>query len=274
MDGRPEPLSIGERSPAITALSALLPTDDGVSKQVQPAMRFLSKVRYYPLDEGDDPGEHFAWVDHSDYQKWVAGVNATGSLGNTVLKRLIDLFIRRKSDFETLTELLGVNGLGLVDSIDVRAVRTGDKRAKAEAEPDFYFVLFEPSRGPVASPVMVAFGQLSLGTRRVIRLLTSMLFDDSSIMLVEQPEDGLHPGMTKKLFGLLRENAGSAQVILSSHSSALLNRLRPEEVRLVYLEDGFTRARQLDATELAAAAKFMNEDGPLSEFLEPIVAGG
>jgi predicted ATPase len=274
MDGRPEPLSIGERSPAIAALTALLPADDSVAKLVQPAMRFLSGISYYSLEETDAPGEQMGWVDHSEYQKWAAGFEATGVPGDSTIRRLTYLSLRRTADFDVLKDLLGPNGLGLVDAVTVHGIQSGEKRAKPESGPDFYFIWFQPSRGSGVKPVMVAWGQLSVGTRRVIRLLTSMLFDKSSVMLVEQPEDGLHPGMTKKLFGLLRDNAAPAQVVLSSHSSALLNRLRPEEVRLVYLEDGFTRTRQLDAAELAAAAKFMNEEGPLSEFLEPIVAGG
>jgi hypothetical protein len=76
--------------------------------------------------------------------------------------------------------------------------------------------------------------------------------------------------MTKKVIGLLRQNSSPSQVIMSSHSSALLNKFKPEEIRLVSLHDGFTQVRPLTPPELSAAVTFMNEEGPLYDFLESI----
>jgi predicted ATPase len=97
-----------------------------------------------------------------------------------------------------------------------------------------------------------------------------MLFDGSSVMLLEQPEDSLHQGLTKKVIGLLRQNAEPSQLILSSHSSALLNKLKPEEIRLVSLHEGFTTVRQLDQRELTLADSFLSQEGPLYDFLETV----
>jgi len=97
-------------------------------------------------------------------------------------------------------------------------------------------------------------------------MFSVMLFDASSVMLLEQPEDSLHQGMTKKLIGLLRENVNS-QLILSSHSSALLNKLRPDDIQLVSLDRGMTVARHLTAEERDRAVTFMNEEGPLYDFI-------
>jgi predicted ATPase len=100
-------------------------------------------------------------------------------------------------------------------------------------------------------------------------MFVSLVFDDSSVILLEQPEDSLHPGLTKKVIGLLRQNAIDTQLIMSSHSSALLNKLKPEEIRLVSLHNGHTTVRQLSPKELENAARFMNDEGTLYEFLEP-----
>ncbi len=89
-------------------------------------------------------------------------------------------------------------------------------------------------------------------------------------MLLEQPEDSLHQGLTKKVIGLLRQNAEPSQLIISSHSSALLNKVRPEEIRIVSLREGFTSVRKLSPDELQIAADFMNNEGPLYEFLQTI----
>jgi hypothetical protein len=61
------------------------------------------------------------------------------------------------------------------------------------------------------------------------------------------------------------------QVILSTHSATVVNALRPEEVRLVTMENGETKARALNQRELGAATKYVAaEGGALADFLEPL----
>jgi predicted ATPase len=44
-----------------------------------------------------------------------------------------------------------------------------------------------------------SYDELSLGTRRVLHLIVSLILDRSSLMLVEHPEDSIHRGLMRKL---------------------------------------------------------------------------
>jgi ABC-type branched-subunit amino acid transport system ATPase component len=59
------------------------------------------------------------------------------------------------------------------------------------------------------------------------------------LLLIEEPENGLHPGLLKDVIKLLRQLVTSvpdSQIILTTHSPLLLDYLHPEEVR-VFLRD-------------------------------------
>ncbi len=264
--GQDRPLPIGDFTPCLPAVATLLPATDPVVQRIEPARSFLSALRYYPLDEPVAAGDEDRVIPHQEYAAWLATYKSTKSGGDSVLMRLVHMQLTNSGDLDTLGQLLGQDGLGLIDKVNVRTLPPPG----AQASPDdtYYFVRFIPSRGS-AAPVWVRYDDLSLGTRRAIRIFISMLFDKSTVMLIEQPEDGLHQGMTKKVVGLLRENA-DAQLFMSSHSSALLNQLLPDDVRIVFLHDGFTVVRPLTPKERDAAVKFMNDEGPLYDFIEPL----
>jgi predicted ATPase len=113
------------------------------------------------------------------------------------------------------------------------------------------------------------FSDLSVGTRRVIRVVTSLLFDKRSLMLIEQPEDSIHPGLLRKLIDMMRSYSDGSQIIFTTHSSEVLDILRPEEVLMTTARDGKTSVRPLSPDEVARARRFLSDEGSLSDFLEP-----
>src|SRR5690606_26516798 len=59
-----------------------------------------------------------------------------------------------------------------------------------------------------------------------------------TILAIEEPENSLSPFFLSRIVGQAREIGSftSAQVVLSSHSSAILSRIEPEEVRYFRLD--------------------------------------
>ena len=53
------------------------------------------------------------------------------------------------------------------------------------------------------------------------------------LLLVEEPENGLHPARIVDVLRVLREVSKQTQVILTTHSPIVVNELEPEEVRVV-----------------------------------------
>lgn len=274
--GRAEPVKIGQQSSVLPTLATLLPTDDEFVIRTRSALHFLDTLRYYPLEDEPKLNAEEGYnasgllIPRDAYAKWLTQYKSSGDAGPSVLLRLLHLAIMNGDEFSILKSILGQNGLGLVDAITHTPieVRRGARPGTQDISEVYHFLDFTPTNAQ--RDFGFRYGVLSLGTRRVVRILVHLLFDHSSVMLIEQPEDGLHQGMTKKLIGMLKANAEPTQLIISSHSSALLNTLTPDEVRLVFISDGVTHVRSLSARELEAAAHFMNKDGTLSDFLESV----
>lgn len=71
----------------------------------------------------------------------------------------------------------------------------------------------------------------SYGTIRVLALLAA-LYDPSPPLLtcIEEVDHGLHPYIFDRLVERLREASARTQLLIATHSPALVNRLRPEEL--------------------------------------------
>ncbi|TWT23545.1 AAA family ATPase [Luteimonas marina] len=92
---------------------------------------------------------------------------------------------------------------------------------------------------------VVPLGALSDGTVKwmslVVRLLTSR-----EALLLEEPENYLHPLMQREIVRLLRDSVGSSSfMMLSTHSETLLNAVRPDELIVVGYEKGGTKANRV-----------------------------
>lgn len=94
---------------------------------------------------------------------------------------------------------------------------------------------------------------LSDGTLRFIALATLFLQPGKflpSVVLVDEPELGLHPYAITMLASLIKQSAERTQVIVSTQSALLLDHFEPEDVLVADLVDGATEIRRLDSKDL------------------------
>jgi predicted ATPase len=94
---------------------------------------------------------------------------------------------------------------------------------------------------------------LSDGTLRFIALATLFLQPKEylpSVILVDEPELGLHPYAIEMLTSLVRAASKSTQVIVSTQSSLLLDHLDPEDVLVANRVDGGTQITRLESARL------------------------
>jgi predicted ATPase len=54
-----------------------------------------------------------------------------------------------------------------------------------------------------------------------------------AMLLIEEPENGLHPARIKEVMRVLRDVSQRTQIILATHSPLVINELQPEEVTIV-----------------------------------------
>lgn len=113
------------------------------------------------------------------------------------------------------------------------ALRTIDGKTGAKS---LEFVLSSGTKGP---PVTIPCAHASDGAMLLTAFLALAFSDDPGLILIEEPENGLHPSRLQSVIDMLRKISAGAlgnqarQVIITTHSPLLLNYTRPEEVRIV-----------------------------------------
>lgn len=115
--------------------------------------------------------------------------------------------------------------------------------------------------------------QASDGTLRTIALISLLLQPEKdlpSVLILDEPELGLHPFAIDIVAGLLKSVSLSAQVFVATQSMSLLNYFEPEDVIVVDRIGRESKFRRLNSIEL----KDWLEDYSLAELLEKNVIGG
>ena len=114
---------------------------------------------------------------------------------------------------------------------------------------------------------------MSDGTLRFIALATLFLQPESyrpSVILVDEPELGLHPYAITMLASLVKQVAITTQVIISTQSPLLLDHFEPEDVLVADRVNGSTQFTRLDSTKLSSWL----EDYSLGQLWEKNEFGG
>jgi predicted ATPase len=112
---------------------------------------------------------------------------------------------------------------------------------------------------------------LSDGTVRFMCLSTLLLQPSlPSLILIDEPELGLHPAAIQILAGLLQSAATRTQLIVATQSVTLVNQLEPEHVWVVDREDGQSVFRHLKSADMSAWL----DDYGLGELWEKNILGG
>jgi ABC-type branched-subunit amino acid transport system ATPase component len=70
----------------------------------------------------------------------------------------------------------------------------------------------------------------------------------TSVLLVEEPENGLHPARIAEVMKVLREISKTTQVLLATHSPFVINELTGDEVSVVTRTEAGTQVRRLSDT--------------------------
>jgi predicted ATPase len=95
--------------------------------------------------------------------------------------------------------------------------------------------------------------RLSDGTLRYLCLLAILVDPEPPpLIVIEEPELGLHPDIHPRLAALLQEASARTQLVVTTHSDILVDALTdtPEAVIVCEKVDGATQLRRLDAEKL------------------------
>jgi predicted ATPase len=85
----------------------------------------------------------------------------------------------------------------------------------------------------------ITANQMSEGMLYFLAFAALQQLEPIKLLLIEEPENGLHPIRIAEVVRILRELTKSGtQVIISTHSPLVLNELAPEEVTVLWRKDG------------------------------------
>ena len=183
------------------------------------------------------------------YREWVFGPNAPARVGCGVAAR---------SDYlsETLDNLpIRLSTMKRDPDVKRRLVEEISNLSPGFDDLDIFAeggrLQLYLTEGPRSVPAL----RLSDGTLRYLALLAVLLDPDPGpLIVIEEPEIGLHFDMMPKIASLLREAAGRTQLVITTHSDALVDALQDEPSSIVVCEkeNGTTHLRRLDASALGA----------------------
>jgi predicted ATP-dependent endonuclease of OLD family len=115
----------------------------------------------------------------------------------------------------------------------------------------------------------VSWNYLSDGTKRLFYLITETLSLRNGILLIEEPELGIHPHQLYLIMDFLKEQSYTNQIIISTHSPIVLDILSPEELKNIVvtkMTSKGTKLSKLNKAEITKAKEYMNTVGDLSSY--------
>ena len=110
-------------------------------------------------------------------------------------------------------------------------------------------------------------GLLSDGTLRISEMLINLIRRAGSVVLIEEPETAVHPGLLSRLLDVVDSYSADRQVIISTHSPIVVDWCQPDELRLIERVDARTVSRSLSANEANRVAAYLADEGTLSDFI-------
>jgi predicted ATPase len=106
--------------------------------------------------------------------------------------------------------------------------------------------------------------EVSDGTIQSLALFAVLLRSTASLVMVEEPETSLHPWVVRQFVDLCRRTSRAHQIVVTTHSPALIGYLDPREITLVWRSKGMTHVQPL--TDADAEVLDMWQRGELSSF--------
>lgn len=124
------------------------------------------------------------------------------------------------------------------------------------------------------------FSLLSDGTKRLFYIISEMsatynskvLLNDNdlNIILLEEPELGIHPHQLHQLMQFIKEQSREKQIIITTHSPQVLDILGPDELDRIIIcstdHQNGTQLSHLTEKEINKAKKYMKEEAFLSDY--------
>lgn len=249
------------------------PLPDWANDALMEVARYCGGIRYYSASQFTNPGICPASFEIEREPGHRTLVPLRGHA-----KVLHKMYTAKKEDpndrFMRFIEIVGPKGLRLVDDITFKEVYTSSTDhtvlvgGKVEIRKKHKLLVIPNFR---IGKQKLSPNQLSEGTFKTLALLFHVITQESTVLLVEEPEVCVHLGLLASILELIKSASLQKQIIISTHSDYVLDHVEPENVYRVMLDASHgTRALHIRNTmtpkEYSALRRYLREEGNLGDY--------
>lgn len=242
------------------------------SRALLAVYRHRFRTRYYSASQFTNPSEcpTFLEIDSDGDMR-----PSTHSSAHS--RFLFDLYEMQKAnprDYAAYLSFVTDEGMGLVDSISWKTVPIASNEYEVMSGGRIFRqhgkrLLVIPN--VKVGKAKLSFNQLSEGTLKTLALLFYLLTSRERLLLVEEPEVGIHHGLLAKVIEVIKIVASQKQVICSTHSDFILDALDPDQVFIVSNQrSGGTIIdrvpESMTVKEYQALKSYLQAEGNLGEY--------
>lgn len=80
--------------------------------------------------------------------------------------------------------------------------------------------------------------EVSDGTIQTLALLVAIYDPESKVLVIEEPENSVHPWIIRQLIDACREASKNKQILVTTHSPIVMNSVKPEEIWIIWRTNG------------------------------------
>jgi predicted ATPase len=110
--------------------------------------------------------------------------------------------------------------------------------------------------------------EVSDGTIQTLALLTAIFEPRSKFLLLEEPENSVHPWIIRNLVAACRTVEKRKQILLTTHSPVLIDAVKPADVWLVWRDDEGSHLKRLVELEPSIEQAWKDGTASISEYLD------
>jgi len=110
--------------------------------------------------------------------------------------------------------------------------------------------------------------EVSDGTIQTLALLTAIFEPRSKFLLLEEPENSVHPWIIRNLVAACRAVEKRKQILLTTHSPVLIDSVKPSDVWLVWRDDDGSHLKRLVELEPSIEQTWKDGTASISEYLD------
>jgi predicted ATPase len=109
-----------------------------------------------------------------------------------------------------------------------------------------------------------SMGEVSDGTIHTLALLVAIFDSRYTALVLEEPENSVHPWIIRHIIDACRDASVRKQVIITTHSPIVMDAVKPEELWVMWRSDGESRLERV--TQLESKFQKLWADGDVATF--------